>query len=72
MEVSRFIKKDHVVKTHEITIIDPETKKCRRITPARPGQLFVLRFEGVYEDGKTNPVEELQINSGSELAGYPI
>lgn len=67
----RSIKNGQIVKTHEITIVDPITGKARRITPTTGG-LFVLRFEGVYIDGKTAAVEELPINMGDDLVGCEI
>jgi len=68
----RTLKKGQTVKTHEIIVIDPVTRKCRRVTPAKPGELFILRFEGVYHEGTSNSVEETQINIGGELAGCPV
>lgn len=71
MNIPRSIKKGQTIKTHEIIIVDPVTKKCRRMTPANGG-LFVFRFEAYHKDGESRVVDELQVNMGDELAGCPV
>lgn len=66
-----FGQKNQTMKTYEIVIVDPNTKKCRKIRPSSGG-LFIVRIEGIYKNGESKSIEELSITMGEELEGCPI